>query len=199
MSDRLGILDRLLSFMDRPWKAAVILVFVVVLGVGYAAWEKRAEIAETILHKTVLPRLEPARFQAVAMDLLRETDADAVMLISGDLNKNTAMNIAGFDREGRPWLSMTGARPILFVDFPVAFLIRFLAGQTLCLDINDGGDEMRAEERLGIRRSCLTPIPPIENVLVGGLWAGWKVPPSHESEAHAQVVMYQAAAKLASW
>lgn len=199
MSDRLGILDRLLAFMDRPWKAVTILVFVVVLGAGYALWEKRAEIAELILTRTVLPRLEPERFQAVAMQLLRDTDADAIMLVQGDLNKNVAMNIAGIDREGRPWLSMTGARPILFADFPVSFLIRFLAGQTLCLDISDGGDEMRAEERLGIRRSCLTPIPPIENVLVGGLWAGWKVPPSHEAEAHAQVVMYQAAAKLATW
>lgn len=199
MSDRLGILDRLLAFMDRPWKAVVIVVLIIIGGVGYALWEKRAEIAEIILTRTVLPRLEPQKFQAAAAELLRQTDADAVMLIQGDLNKNMAINIAGYDREGRPWLSMTGSRPILFQDFPVSFLIRFLAGQTLCLDISDGGDEMRAEERLGIRRSCLTPIPPIENVLVGGLWAGWKVPPSHEAEAHAQVVLYQAAAKLATW
>lgn len=199
MSDKLGILDRLLSFMDRPWKAAVVLIFVVVLGTGYALWERRAEIAEAILTRTVSPRLEPQRFKAVALDLLRETDADAVMLIGGDLNKNSATNIAGYDREGRPWLSTTGARPILFNDFPVVWLIRFLAGQVICLDLSDGGDEMEAELRLGIRRTCLAPIPPFENVLVGGLWAGWKVPPGYQAEAHAQVVMHQAATRLATW
>lgn len=199
MSDRLGILDRLLAFMDRPWKAVTVLVFVIVLGIGYAVWEKRAEIAEAILTRTVTPRLQPERFQAVALELLRETDADAVMLIGGDLNKNSATNISGYDREGRPWLSMTGARPILFNDFPVAWLIRFLAGQVICLDLSDGGDEMQAEMRLGIRRTCLAPIPPYENILVGGLWAGWKVPLGYDAEAHAQFVLHQAATKLATW
>lgn len=199
MSDRLGVLDRVLSFMDRPWKAVAILIFIVVLGAGYAFWEQRAQIAEAILTRTVLPRLEIARFDTVGPALLKQTGADVAMLIQGDLNKNVAMNIKGFDRNGHPWLSMTGARPILFNDLSVSILIRFLAGQTICLDVKDGGEEMAAEERLGIRRSCLAPIPPFENVLVGGVWIGWKEPPSPEIEARAQVYLHDAGEKLATW
>lgn len=199
MSDRLGIIDRVLAFMDRPWRAIVVIILVIILGIGWALWDYRAQIAEAILTRTVLPRLEIARFDTIGLALLKTTGADAVMLISGDLNKNVATNLKGFDKDGQPWLAMTGARPILFNDYPVSWLIRFLSGQVICSNIIDGGEEMRAEERLGMKRSCVAPIPPFENVLVGGLWVGWKEPPTADAEARAQYLMHDAAEKLATW
>lgn len=199
MSDRLGILDRLLTFMDRPWKAVAILIFVVVLGVGYALWEKRAEIAEAILTRDVHPQLRIARFRDVGLKLLRDTSADAVMLVQGNMNDNTARNLEGYDREERPWIALTGNRSIFSSEASVDLIVRFLSNETVCYDVLDGGPEVRAEERLGIRRACMAAIPPLPNLLVGGLWLGWKQSPSIDDEVRAQYLMHTAAGDLATW
>lgn len=200
MSDRLGILDRVLAYMDRPWRAIVILIFVVVLGVGYALWEKRAEIAEMILTKEVRPILLRGRFKPIALQLLKDTSADTVMLIEGNLNNNEARNIEGYDRDGRPWLALTGKRPIFGTESSVEIVIRFLNNETVCYEVRDGGPEMLAEERLGIQRACLAAIPPLPNLLVGAVWLGWrKNPLEGDEEVHAQVALHEAARQLASW
>lgn len=199
MSDRLGIVDRVLSFIDRPWKAIVILVFVVVLGVGYAFWEKRAEFADAILRYEVHPQLLPTRFKVLGLKLMKATDADAVMLVSGNLNTNTARDIDGYDREERPWVALTGLRPVIYPETSVEIIIRLLANEVVCYDVTDGGGEVRAEERAGFKRACVVVIPPLPNQLVGALWLGWKkvLEPDHEN--HVQYLMHQTATELATW
>lgn len=200
VSDRLGILDRLLAFMDRPWKAVTVLVFVVVLGIGYALWEKRAEIASAVLTREVRPRLLRDKFRPVALQLLKDTNADAVMLIEGNLNSNTARDIEGYDRDQQPWIALTGIRPIFGSESSVDIVIRFLRNEAVCYEVRDGGPEMLAEERLGIQRACLTAIPPIPDLLVGAIWLGWrKNPLEGDEEVRAQVLLHRAAGQLATW
>ncbi len=50
MSDRLGILDRVLAWIgDKPWKAFAIVVAVLILGAGWVLYEKRDTLLEAWL------------------------------------------------------------------------------------------------------------------------------------------------------
>lgn len=200
MSDRLGILDRLLAYMDRPWRAVVIVVSIVILGIGYACWEKRAEIAEAILTREVHPRLLTGQFKPLGLKLLKDADADAVMLIQGNLNTNIARDIDGYDRDLKPWVAMTGNRPVFAPESKLDMVIRMLAAEVVCYDVNDGGPEIQAEERAGMKRACVVVVPPISATqLVGALWLGWRSALAPDNENHVQYLMHQTAAQLANW
>jgi hypothetical protein len=195
------LVDRVLTFVDKPWKGLLLVVLIVLIGGGYILYSERAQIATAILASHVKPRLELAIFKSEARQLLNDTQADAVMLVQARVADNVAVNIDGLNREGYTFTPIKGPRPMLETDSDMVQWIQFLRNEPVCFDvgINQSSAERRAEARLGIRRACLIAVPPTFGVLVGMLWIGWNVPPAAEVEDRARVIISDAALRFATW
>ena len=55
-----GIIDRVLKFIDKPWKAATIVILFIVIGGGWIVYEKRDELFEAWLTPTSARAEAPA-------------------------------------------------------------------------------------------------------------------------------------------
>jgi hypothetical protein len=196
----LGTVERLLSWIDRPWKIAAAVVLAITAIVGVTLWEKRAEIAETVLESWVSPRLHPGQFPKLAARLLEGTGADLAVLAEVSMRANLLKNIDGIRRANPGWQPAQNPRPFYGVIRDPVRLVALLEGRPVCHDIDpQNGEEELAEAALGIRRRCYIAVPPVLDALVGILAIGWREPPSAEQEAGAVSLLYQAATQLASW
>jgi hypothetical protein len=198
----LSAVDRLLGFVDRPWKLVAVVVLVVTGIAGVIGWEERAAIAEAVLHGLVKPRLETGRFTSIfANRLMTETSADLAVLASISLHDNLIRDIDGYRRGEAGWRPPVNPRPLFYAVRDPLLLVGLMEGKPICRDIGaDGGaSEERMLAELGMRRRCYVAVPPVLDALVGGLMLAWKVPLDPEVERGAQSVMYQAAAELATW
>jgi hypothetical protein len=196
----LGTVEKILAFVDRPWKIAAVVILAVTGIVGFTLWEKRAEIAETVLQAWVTPQLRADRFVKLAGPLLDYTGADLAVLAEVGIRKNLLRNIDGLRRDIPGWRPMPNPRPLFGAIRDPARLVGLLEGRSVCHDVDpQDGEEERAEAALGIRRRCYIAVPPVLDALVGILAIGWREPPSAEQEAGAVSLLYQAATQLASW
>jgi hypothetical protein len=175
--------------MDRPWKAIVILLFLIILGMGWFIWHERdrvlAVLAESPIAVTSLRRSE---FRPVLTRLLDETDIDVAAIWSIDLPSNTASFEMGQQKGGKPLLFSPSRIPFLAVSSAPKTFIELLAGNVTCADLTEDATlmkrlSMRSLTDIGITRVCVTPIPPDPELLLGVLLIAWKNPHSPEQEA----------------
>jgi hypothetical protein len=203
MSDpSLGVVDRVLRFVDRPWKIAAVAILVLTAVIAVTLYEHRGELAETVLEGWVKPRLEPERFTSkLGVELMGQTRADLVVLVRIDLHNNLATSIEGFRRDDPAWKPPENPRPVFYSVRDPLELIGLIEGHAVCRDIDtsDGSDEMRALAALGMRRRCLIAVPPVLDALVGALNIAWRTPLGAEAESGAQRLLYVAATRLATW
>jgi hypothetical protein len=197
----LNTVDRVLKFVDRPWKIAAVLVLTFGAVIGWTLWEKRAEIAEQVLSRYVKPRLEADRFTPkFAAELLGATRADVVILVRAHWHENFMQDIEGYRRDDPAWKPSGNPRPIFYAERDPQLLIGLIEGKPICRDVNPSdGEEERALAALGMKRRCYVAVPPLLSALLGGLMVAWRVPLAPEAEGGAQRLLYQAAAKLATW
>lgn len=204
MTEASSILEKLLAFVDRPWKAVTLVLLMVVSLALYIVYEERAQIADAILHNEVKPRLELDRFTRDVPRLLRDTHSDVAMLAELKLANNTATDLIGFDSDGKPWLPLPGPRLVFDSDFEPATstaFAQFMMNHPVCFDVSVDSKsvERQAEAALGIKRACIVAVPPIIGVLIGGLYVGWKQPPLPALERKATAAMLDAAMRYATW
>jgi hypothetical protein len=195
-----GWLDRVLNYVDKPWKVASIAALALIGLVSVTSWERRADIASAILHSTVVPRLEPGRFKAVVSPLMDETGADVGILLAVQLNNNVARIVAGIRRDDPNWVPSSGPRPVFYGNDP-AVVVQLISGTTACSSVTQASPSETAREMwsLGITRVCVVSVPAVVDVLVGALGIGWKSARNAQAEEGAKTELRRSANKLATW
>jgi len=197
----MGVLDRLLAFMTSPWKAAAIIILVMICGALYLLYLERARIADAILTSAnTRAELDEKAFLQAGPRLLRDTRADMAMLVSLQLSDNVMTDIIGLDLDGNNWVPTTSPQQALLPESSMPFLVQFLANEVVCLDSNRAvNEDMRVLSAKGYERLCLVAVPPIIGISVGGLMVAWKTPLMPASEQRASYAMKAAAMKFATW
>jgi hypothetical protein len=196
-----GFAERIFAMVDRPWKAFALAGLVLVGVLGITLWEKRAEIAETVLERYVKPRLEAERFTARFADqLLAETRADLVVLASISLADNLLKDLEGYKRDDQGWKPRPNPRPIFYADRDPRLLIGLIEGHPICGTLDAAaGEEPAMLVGLGMTRRCYIAVPPVIGKLVGALMLAWRAPLPPEAEGGAARLIYAAALDLATW
>jgi hypothetical protein len=195
-----GLVDRVLSYADRPWRVVAI-IFLGLFAIGaYAAWEQRAQIAQHILQAYVTPKLQVDRFPAIAQQLLTDTGADLVVLAQVDLPANQMQNVDGRLVGDPGWHPLGRPLAILSEKTPVSTgqMGQIINGQVVCFDVVQI-DHLFEAAILGMKRSCISAVPPITGVLIGALTLSWSTPPGPASEESDRVELARQAMKLATW
>ena len=188
--------------MDRPWKAVVVVVLIIVCGASYLIWTERARIADAILTSAhVRAMLNEQEFLADAPQLLRVTRADYALLVELDLNDNIMEDRVGIDVDGNRWVTSTGPQEALKPTSSMALLVRFLNNDLICTDTSVGvsNEDALVLGQKGYVRTCMIAVPPILGVGVGGLLLAWKTRPLPAAEVKAGYAMKAAALKFATW
>jgi hypothetical protein len=195
------VFERLLTYADKPWKAVVILIAIVICGLGWIVWTERARIADAVLtdahqHAT----LNDVAFANDAQRLLRDTRGDMVLLVEIELFDNVMLDRIGIDTDGNRWVPSTGPQPALLPTSSMPFLVKFLANEVVCSDTAEAvNDDARALAAKGYQRICIVAVPPILGVGVGGLVVAWKQALLPAGELRAGYAMKAAAMTFATW
>jgi hypothetical protein len=196
-----GVLDRLLTFIDRPWKVFAIAFLFVIGGFGFVLYQQRTTIVQIVLRGYVTPHLTISRFTEIAPSLLKATGADMIELMTVDMEANLATPVASLGRDGQPWKVSPLPRSVIDISSNIATVVDFIEGQPSCanLSINDAVPQRRDEATLGIQRMCVIAVPPVMGVLVGAMFVGWKQPLEPNNEAAASQILRGEAMRLATW
>jgi len=180
---RAGYLSTLLAYIDRPWKAVVVVVLVLVAGFAWVAYEKRDVLIENWMTPSA-PELKTALIPDALGILTTETSADLVQIWSIDLPTNVQQFYAARRHDGeRPVIPTPRRLPVITSVSSVKALVDVLAGHPICVDLDVMGTPLA--ERLaqrGMKRGCAVPIPPNAEALVGIIYLAWIKPPDERSE-----------------
>jgi hypothetical protein len=200
------IIGRVLGYMDRPWKAVVVLVFLVIIGLGWFVWHERERVIAVLEDRPIIvASLKRGEFRPILMKLVDETDIDIAALWSVDLSSNTASFEVGQQRGGKPWIFTPSRVPFLLTTSTPKTFIELLAGNVTCADLTDPDAplmkrlSMQTLADAGMKRVCVTPIPPDPELLLGVLVIAWKNPHNSEQEAVAISAATLADRKLVRW
>jgi hypothetical protein len=194
-----GIVDRVLKFIDAPWKAVVVVVLIVLLGVGWLTWDKRNELFEVWLTPDT-PSLKTADIPEALTKLAHETNADLIQIWAVDLAANSQWFIAARRHdEERPVIPSPRRLPILDQTSDVRRLVDVLEGHPVCVDLESNGTPVarRLVER-GMKRGCAVPIPPDPTAFVGVIYIAWIAKTDDSNENVAVGAAREIARKLAT-
>jgi len=196
----LNTVDKILKFVDKPWKIVAVVIFVILGIAGWTVWENRGELFQRTFRAWVKPQMKPELFTPkFAQQLLDGTHADILVLSEISLSRNLIQNIDGFKRDTAGWRPQSNARPLFYAARDPQFLTNLLEGRPICYALIAGNEEEKALLALGMKRRCVIAVPPVLGELVGGLGLAWRQPLGPEAEAGATGLLYQAASELTDW
>src|SRR4029077_18965998 len=178
-----GIVDRVLRFIDAPWKAAVVIILVLIIGFGWVAYEKRDELFEVWLTPDT-PGLKASEISPALGKLVTETDADLVQIWAVDLSSNSQWFLGARRHDGeRPVIPSPRRLPIIDHASDIRKLVDVLEGHPVCVDLEVTGTPVarRLAER-GMKRGCGIPIPPNPESFVGVIYLAWSTPTDASNE-----------------
>jgi len=180
MTDRL---DQLYNFIDKPWKAVVVVALFLIFGAGWVLYEKRDAIIESWLTPSA-PYLKTAQIADALGVLATETSADLLQVWEIDLPRNTQQFYAARRKDGeRPVIPTPRRLPVITTASSAKALVNVLEGRPVCVDLTEQGTPLA--ERLaqrGMRRGCAVPNPPSSDAFVGIIYLAWSNPPDERSE-----------------
>jgi hypothetical protein len=192
------LFSRLLAFLDRPWKAAALGVFLVLAGLGYFLHAHHAELLEAWLTPEVV-ELNSAEIPASLDTLVAETGADLVQIWQVDLSANSQRFLGARRKDGeRPVIPAPRRLPAIVATSDIKALNAVLTGHPTCGDATTMATPlMRRLADRGMQRVCAMPIPPSAEAFVGIIYMAWVEPPDEGAEAVALSAAREVAAKLA--
>ena len=193
------LLGRVLGFIDRPWKAVVIFLGIIVGGFGWLLYAHEDELIEAWLTPDAAA-LKVADVPEALDRLVEESGADLVQIWAVDLNANSQRFVAARRNDGeRPVIPAPRRLPIIVTTSDVKALVAVLAGTPVCIALTGPGSPLvrRLAER-GMKRGCAIPIPPSPEAFVGVIYLGWFVAPDQSVEDVAVAAAHEIAGQLAT-
>jgi hypothetical protein len=198
----IDLLDRLLRWLDKPWKAIALVAFAVLIALGWGGWLSRDMLVDAWKMSAGRPILKRSELTETLRHLRAETDADIVAFWSLNLSAN-AMNFEdGMRRNLQRWEFTPKRLPAIRDPVgPARGIAEIMSGQIICKNPVSEGDGDLFNRRMmadNIHRLCLVPVPPAPNILVGILLIAWIKSPDPSSEEAALGLARETASTMVS-
>lgn len=198
MSDdkAIGVLDRVLSYVDSPFKLIAIIVMAVVAFVGHLFWQNQAFLISAYQEQKRMPAIHEERVDDAASVLFKHTEAKFVAIFKVNPILGTRVLHRLYTKDGRT-KEMDGIDVGLFTNNSANNndVVRLMAGEITC------GNYLRPQSELGIwyiaqgaSYTCRVAVPPDRSRFIGQITAGWASPP--ENLEHVVSMMEIAATML---
>jgi hypothetical protein len=182
VSDKpLGIIDRVLTYVDSPFKLFSILIMGIVAFVGYIFFANQSFLIAAYKENQKTPGINEARVDDAAALVFKHTGTNVVAVFKVNPLLGTRVLHRLYTKDGRH-KSMEGLDVGLFTSNVANNndVVRLMAGEVPC------GPYLRAQSELGIwyisqgvAFTCRISVPPDQSKFIGQITAGWATQPEN--------------------
>lgn len=180
MSDeRITVLDRVLSYVDSPFKLFAILLMAVFTFVGYFIWQNQAFLLSAYKEQQKLPTIAEDRVEDVAAHLFKNTDAAVVAIFKVNPMFGNRVLYRAYTKQGRD-KTLEGLDVGLFTTNAAnnRDVVALMAGEIPCSHYKTAQSEIGLWYiEKGMTYGCRVGVPPEPGKLVGQITVGWREEP----------------------
>jgi hypothetical protein len=172
----LGVLDRVLAYVDSPFKLIALLVMFIF---GFCAWFVYANqelLVGAYKESQKLPTINESRVEDAAAILFKYGGAQTVAIFKVNPLFGTRVLYRAYTKEGRD-KRMEGIDVGLFTQNPNnnADVVRLMAGETPCSDYHKPQSEIGLwYVEAGVAYGCRISVPPDNSRFIGQITVGFK-------------------------
>ena len=172
----LGVLDRILSYVDSPFKLVALLVMFVF---GFCAWFVYANqelLVGAYKESQKLPTINESRVEDAAAVLIKYGGAHTVSIFKVNPLFGTRVLYRAFTKDGRD-KRLEGIDVGLFTQNPNnnADVVKLMAGETPCGDYHKPQSEIGLwYVEVGVTFGCRISVPPDATRFIGQITVGFK-------------------------
>lgn len=178
MSDK--IIDKVLSYVDSPFKLVAIVVMAVLAFVGYIFWANQEFMRDAYKESKKLPEIND-RADDVAAMLFKKTGASVVAVFKVNPIFNSRVLYRAYTKDGRD-KSIEGIDVGLFSSNANnnADVVKLMSNEMPCAEYRYAQSEVGLWYiEKGVGFTCRVSIPPDNHRFVGQITVGWIEQPEH--------------------
>lgn len=191
MSDdkALGVLDRILSYVDSPFKLIALLIMFLF---GFGAWflyTNQELLVGAYKESQKLPSINEARVDDAAAVLLKHGGATTVTIFKVNPLFGTRVLYRAYTKDGRD-KRLEGIDVGLFTQNPNnnADVVKLMAGETPCGDYHKPQSEIGLwYVEVGVTYGCRISVPPDATRFIGQITVGYKDRPESLEDAQSML------------
>ena len=182
MSDKpASIVDKVLTYVDSPFKLFAILVMGVVAFAGYFLWQNQTFMFDAYKESKKLPEINAARADDASSMLLKKTGATVVAVFKVNPLFNTRVLYKAYTKEGRD-------KTIEDIDVGLfsqntsnnSDVVKLMTNEIPCGDYRYAQSEVGLWYlEKGVGYTCRVSVPPHSHRFVGQITVGWAEQPQN--------------------
>ena len=180
MSDeRITVLDRVLGYVDSPFKLFAIILMAVFAFVGYFVWQNQAFLIGAYKEQQKLPSIAEDRVEDAAAHLFKNTDAVVVAIFKVNPMFGTRVLHRAYTKDGRD-KTHEGLDVGLFTANVAnnRDVVALMASEVPCGHYKTAQSEIGLwYMEKGMTFGCRISVPPEQGKFVGQITVGWKEEP----------------------
>jgi hypothetical protein len=177
--EKITILDRVLGYVDSPFKLFAILLMAVFTFAGYFVWQNQAFLLGAYKEQKKLPAIAEDRVEDVAAHLFKHTDAVAVTIFKVNPIFGTRVLYRAYTKDGRD-KTHEGLDVGLFTanSSNNKDVVALMAGEIPCSAYKTAQSEIGLWYiEKGMTYGCRVSVPPEQGKFVGQITVGWREEP----------------------
>jgi hypothetical protein len=182
MSDKPeSIVDKVLGYVDSPFKLFAILVMGVVAFAGYFLWQNQTFMFDAYKESKKLPEINTARADDASSMLLKKTGATVVAVFKVNPLFNSRVLYKAYTKDGRD-------KTIEDIDVGLfsqnsannADVVKLMTNEIPCGEYRYAQSEVGLWYlEKGVGYTCRVSVPPDSHRFVGQITVGWAEPPQN--------------------
>lgn len=180
MSDKPDtIIDKVLSYVDSPFKLFAVLLMSLVAFVGYFMWQNQTFMLDAYRESKKLPEINTARADDASSMLLKKTGASVVAVFKVNPLFNSRVLYKAYTKEGRD-KSIEDIDVGLFSQNPAnnADVVKLMTNEIPCGEYRYAQSEVGLWYiEKGVGFTCRISVPPDSHRFVGQITVGWPQQP----------------------
>jgi hypothetical protein len=173
------VLDRVLSYVDSPFKLFAIILMAVFTFVGYFIWQNQAFLIGAYKEQQKLPSIAEDRVEDAAAHLFRNTDAAVVAIFKVNPMFGTRVLYRAYTKDGRD-KTHEGLDVGLFTSNAAnnRDVVALMASEVPCGHYKTAQSEIGLwYMEKGMTYGCRISVPPEQGKFVGQITVGWREEP----------------------
>jgi hypothetical protein len=174
-------LDKVLGYVDSPFKLFAILVMGVVAFAGYFLWQNQTFMFDAYKESKKLPEINTARADDASSMLLKKTGATVVAVFKVNPLFNSRVLYKAYTKDGRD-KSIEDIDVGLFSQNTAnnADVVKLMTNEIPCSDYRYAQSEVGLWYlEKGVTYTCRVSVPPDSHRFVGQITVGWAQQPEN--------------------
>jgi len=175
------IIDKVLSYVDSPFKLFAILVMGVVAFTGYFLWQNQDFMRDAYKESKKLPEINTARADEASAMLFKQTGATVVAIFKVNPRFNSRVVYRAYTKDGKD-KSIDDIDVGLFSQNSSnnADVVKLMTNEIPCSEYRYAQSEVGLWYlEKGVAYTCRVSVPPDSHRFVGQITVGWAQPPEN--------------------